>query len=106
MADLNRVIQVLKENGVDEKSIGQFVVSLNNMLAQQIEMEIVSTLGEKDFEELNKLEEAEAHAEISRRYKEATGVAIEQKTEEILDGFVTGFLTEYQRGKLQEKKGQ
>lgn len=104
MAELNRVIQVLKENNVDEKAIGNFVVSLNNMLAQQIEMEIVATLGEADFEELNKLEEAKAHTEISRRYKEATGASIEQKTNEILDGFVTGFLTEYQRGKLQQKK--
>lgn len=105
MADLNRVIEILKENKVDEAAIGQFVVSLNNMLAQQIEMEIVSTLGEKDFKALNELEEKEAHKEISRRYKIATGVTMEQKTQEILDGFVTGFLSEYHRGKLQEKKG-
>ncbi len=106
MADLNRVLQVLKENNVDDKAIGQFVTGLNNMLAQQLEIEIVTTLGEKDFEKLNKLPETQAHAEIVKRYKEITSVPIEQKSQEILNGFVTGFLTEYRQGKPPRKEGK
>lgn len=106
MADLNRVLQVLKENKVDDKAIGKFIIGLNNMLAQQLEIEVVTTLGEKDFEKVNKLPEAQAHAEIVKRYKEITGMPIEQKSQEILDGFVTGFLTEYRQGKPPGKKGK
>ena len=103
MADLDKVVNVLKEKNVPDKDIGQFIVGLNNMLAQQIEIEIVAALGEKDFEELNTLDEKTAHAEISRRYKEITGGSIEQKTDQMLDGFVSGFLAEYEREKLQGK---
>lgn len=104
MADINRIIQVLKENKVDDKAASQFIADLNNMIAQQVEMEIVSTLGEADFKNLNELGEAQAHTEISQRYKAATGVSIQQKSDELLDGFVSGFLTEYQREKLKEKE--
>jgi hypothetical protein len=104
MADISKVIQTLKDEKVDEKSITDFVVSANNMLAQQIQIEIVTTLGETDFERLNAMNESTAHGEISKRYKEITGKSIEQKSDEMLDGFVTGFLTEYQKQKLQGKK--
>ena len=104
MADLNRVVQILKDNKVEDKDIAAFITNLNNIMAQQIEIELISTLGEKDFEELNKMSEATAHEEISKRYKEISGNSIEQKSDQMLDGFVSGFLTEYQREKLKEKK--
>ena len=104
MADLNRVVQILKENKVEEKDIAAFITNLNNVMAQQIEIELISTLGEDDFAKLNKMDEATAHVEISKRYQEISGNSIEQKSDQMLDGFVTGFLTEYQRQKLKEKK--
>lgn len=104
MADLDKVAAVLKENNVDDKAIGEFIVNLNNTLAQQIEIEIVAALGEVDFAQLNNLDEKSAHAEISRRYKEVTGSSIEQKMDRMLDGFVSGFLAEYEREKLAGKR--
>jgi|SRR3989344_7703298 len=103
MADLDKVVNVLKENNVDEKSIGEFIVNLNNTLAQQIEIEIVAALGEEDYAKLNTMDEKTAHEEISRRYKEITGASIEQKMDQMLDGFVSGFLAEYEREKLRGK---
>jgi len=104
MADLNRVVQILKENKVEDKDIAAFITNLNNVMAQQIEIELISTLGEDDFAKLNKMDEATAHTEISKRYQEISGNSIEQKSDQMLDGFVSGFLTEYQRQKLKEKK--
>jgi len=106
MADLDKVVAVLKENKVDDKAIGEFIVNLNNLLAQQIEIELVAALGEADYANLNKMDERKAHAEISRRYKEITGASIEQKMDQMLDGFVSGFLAEYEKEKLQGKKNQ
>jgi len=104
MADLNRVVQILKENKVEDQAIAEFITNLNNVMAQQIEIELISTLGEADFAQLNKMDETTAHAQISKRYKEISGNSIEQKSDQMLDGFVSGFLTEYQRQKLKEKK--
>ena len=104
MADLNKVIKTLKEKNVADKAIGEFVIDLSNMLATQVQLDIVSVLEEKDFAEIDKMENSKAQVEIGRRYKEKTGTSLEQKSDEILDGFVTGFLTEYQREKLKEKK--
>ena len=104
MADLTGVVKTLREEKVDEKAIADFVVSVNNIHAQQIQIELSTTLGEKDLARLNSMDEATAHTEISKRYKEITGTSIEQKSNEIIDGFVTGFLSEYQKQKLQGKK--
>lgn len=104
MADLNKVIKALKEKNVADKAIGEFVIDLSNMLATQVQLDIVSVLEEKDFAEIDKMENSQAQVEIGRRYKEKTGTSLEQKSDEILDGFVSGFLTEYQRQKLKEKK--
>ena len=104
MADIDKIIKTLKDEQVDEKSIAKFISGINNLLAQQIQMEVVATLGEADFAELDKMNETDAHTEIARRYKEITGRSIEQKSDEVLDGFVTGFLSEYQKQKLAEKK--
>ena len=104
MADLTGVVKTLREEKVDEKTIADFVVSVNNTHAQQIQIELATTLGEKDLAILNSMDEATAHKEISKRYKEITGTSIEQKSNEILDGFVTGFLSEYQKQKLQGKR--
>lgn len=104
MAELDKVVKVLKAQNVPDKDIGQFIVGLNNMIAQQVEMEIVGALGEKDFADLNKMDEKTAHVEISRRYKEITGDSIEQKTDQMIDGFVSTFLAEIEKEKLKEKK--
>ncbi len=105
MENLDKVVKILQENKVDDKAIGEFIVNLNNTFAQQIEIELVSALGNADYAALNKMDEKTAHAEISRRYKEITGASIEQKMDQILDGFVSGFLAEYEKEKLQGKRG-
>lgn len=104
MADIDKIIKTLKDEQVDEKSIAQFISGINNLLAQQVQVEVIATLGETDFAKLDKMNEADAHVEIARRYKEITGRSIEQKSDEMLDGFVTGFLSEYHKQKLAEKK--
>lgn len=104
MANFEQIVKVLKENKVEDKEIKDLIVNLNNTFAQQIEIEIVATLGEKDFADLNKLGEKTAHAEISRRYKEITGSSIEQKMAQMMDGFISGFLADFEKQKLQGKK--
>ena len=104
MADIDKIIKTLKDEQVDDKSSAQFISGINNFLAQQVQVAVIATLGETDFARLDKMNETDAHVEIARRYKEITGTSIEQKSNEILDGFVTGFLSEYHKQKLQGKR--
>lgn len=107
MADLPKVIKILQENGVGDEAITTFIADLNNMLAQKLQVELVSVLDdEQEMARLDKLPEDEMKAEMARIYKEKTGKDIGEVSEEILDGFVTGFLTEYHKQKLEEQNGK
>lgn len=97
VADLSRVVQTLKENNVEDQHIAEFIKELSILIGQQIEIELTSALRERDFAELNEMDEDTAHKEISKRYKEITGTSIEQKSDQLVDAFVCRFLTEYQR---------
>lgn len=105
MADLQKVIDVLKENGVEEKDVGIFIENLNNLLAQKIQVELISVIDdEKEMTRLDSLPEDQMQGELAAKYKEKTGKDIADVSQEILDGFVTGFLTQYHKQKLQDQE--
>ncbi|OGY25307.1 MAG: hypothetical protein A2Z11_03035 [Candidatus Woykebacteria bacterium RBG_16_43_9] len=105
MADLERVIKVLQENNVEDKAIGTFIENLNNLLAQKIQVELASVLdSDEEMSRLDKLPEDQMQGELAALYKEKTGKDIAVVSQEILDGFVTGFLTQYHKQKLEEQK--
>lgn len=101
MADLEKVIKVLQENNVEDQAIGTFIEDLNNLLAQKIQVELVSVLdNDEEMARIDKLPPDQMQGELAAVYKEKTGKDIATVSEEILDGFVTGFLTEYHKQKL------
>ena len=101
MADLEKVIKVLQENNVADKDIAGFVLELNNSLSAKIYTELISVLeNESEMARLDKLPPDQMQGELAALYKEKTGKDIAVVSEEILDGFVTGFLTEYHKQKL------
>lgn len=105
MANLEKVIKVLQENGANDEEAKNFVIKLNNLLSQKLYVELITTINdEKDRERLDKMSENEAHEQMQKLYKEKTGKEFKTVSDEILDGFVTGFLTEYHKQKLAEKK--
>ncbi len=105
MADLGKVIKTLQENNVSEDAIATFVADLNNLLAQKIQVELISVLdNEEEMAKLDKLPEDKMQEELAALYKQKTGKDISVVSDEILDGFVTGFLTEYHKQKLEESK--
>lgn len=105
MANIQKVIEVLKENKVEDKAIAAFIENLNSLQAQKIQTELISVLDdEKDMARINELPEDQMQGELAALYKQKTGKDIGVVSDEILDGFVTGFLTEYHKQKLAEKK--
>jgi hypothetical protein len=105
MADLEKVVKILQENNVDDKAIATFIENLNNLLAQKIQVELISVLDEeKEMARLNSLPEDQMQDQLAQLYKEKTGKDISVVSQEIIDGFVTGFLTEYHKQKLEEAK--
>ncbi len=105
MANIQKVIEVLKENKVEDKAIAAFIENLNSLQAQKIQAELISVLDdEKDMARLNDLPEDQMRGELAALYKQKTGKDIGIVSDEILDGFVTGFLTEYHKQKLAEKR--
>ena len=103
MADLNKVIQILKENKVEDEDIGKFILDLNNMVSEKVYIELVGVLDEKDFAEINDMTEDKGKEEVHRRFQEKTGKSVDDLTVDVVDGFVTGFLTEYHKQKLSGK---
>jgi hypothetical protein len=99
MADLQKVIDTLKENNVKDEAIAEFVTDLSTLVAQKVQVELTSVLDtDEEMARLNALPDDEM--------KEKTGRDIVDVTDEIVDGFVTGFLTEYHRQKLEEQGKQ
>lgn len=104
MADLQKVVQILKENGVSDEAAATFITDLNNLLAQKIQVELISVLDtEEEMARLNSLPEDQMQEQLAALYKQKTGKDIADVADEILDGFVTGFLTEYHKQKLEEQ---
>lgn len=104
MADLQKVVQTLKANNVADEAIATFIVNLNNLLAQKIQVELISVLdSDEEMARLDALPEDQMHEQLAAIYKQKTGKDIADVADEILDGFVTGFLTEYHQQKLEEQ---
>lgn len=102
MADITKLIKALKDESVDDKSIAEFVSGLQRALSQRVEHEIAAALSEDDFARLNRMDEAQAHAEISRRYREITGCSIEDVSDNLAGELIEGFLADYESGKPQQ----
>ena len=106
MSNLQKVVEILKENKVEDRAIAVFIENLNNLHAQKIQTELISVLDdEKDMARINALPEDQMQGELAALYKKKTGKDIGVLSDEILDGFVTGFLTQYHKQKLADKKG-
>lgn len=107
MADLEKVVKILKDNGVNDEAAKTFIINLNNLLSQKLYVEIATVLDdEAEMARLDKLPPSQMQEEIAALYKQKTGKDVAIVSEEILDGFVTGFLTEYHKQKLAGKKEQ
>jgi len=105
MTELEKVVKILKENDVKDEAIATFVTNLNELLAQKIQVELTSVLeSEEEMARIDKLPPEQIQDELAAVYKQKTGKDIAVVSNEILDGFVTGFLTQYHKQKLEEKK--
>lgn len=104
MANLGDVTRILKEEGVSDEDIAKFIVNLNNLVAEKMQLEIASVFEEQDAAEIDQMGEDQGIDEVYKRFKEKTGKDVETVRAEVVDGFVTGFLTEYHKQKLREKK--
>ncbi|OGY23140.1 MAG: hypothetical protein A2172_02050 [Candidatus Woykebacteria bacterium RBG_13_40_15] len=105
MADLQKVIDTLKENNVKDEAIAEFVTDLSTLVAQKVQVELTSVLDtDEEMARLDALPDDEMKEQLAALYKEKTGKDIVDVTDEIVDGFVTGFLTEYHKQKLEEQK--
>ena len=105
MADLEKVVKILKDNGVNDEAAKTFIINLNNLLSQKLYVEIATVLDdEAEMARLDKLPPPQMQEEIAALYKQKTGKDVAIVSEEILDGFVTGFLTEYHKQKLAGNK--
>ncbi|MEX0621512.1 MAG: hypothetical protein WD187_00755 [Candidatus Woykebacteria bacterium] len=105
MADLNKVIKILKENGVKDDDARTFIINLNNLLSQKLYLEVATALNdEKEMSRLNSLPPEEMKVEIAKLYKQKTDKDVAAVSDEMLDSFVTGFLTQYHQQRLSSKK--
>lgn len=101
--NLDNVVETLEKEGLSEKQIGEFVVNLNNLVAQKVHVEIMSALTEEDLAEVETATDAEANETISRLYEHRTGSTVDELGDQALDGFVETFLANYEVEKSKEK---
>lgn len=93
--NFDSVIEILKKEGLSDEKIGEFVLTLNNTLTQELYMILVEQLGEEDMQKLNLVtDETERQNQMRQIFEQKTG----QNLKEISDGFVNKYVEEFLEG--------
>lgn len=103
MNKLDKVIEILKTEGLQEQQIGEFIANLNNTIAQKVHLEIMTTLTDSDLAEVEAAKEDEVNLLIAQLYEQRTGESVEKIGDQALDNFVETFQADYERRKANEK---
>lgn len=99
MNPLDKVIEILKKEGLNDEQIAKFIENLNNAIAQKVHMELISALTEEDLAEVEKAKDDEVDLTINQLYKERTGQEASDIGDRALEDFIETFLADYERKK-------
>ncbi len=95
---LQKVVDVLKEQGCNDEQIAQFLTDLTKASFSKLYTDAVSFFNEEDLKAIEACkDQEEANKLIAQKYREKTGVPAETANQKFLDDFCTGFLNEYQK---------
>lgn len=91
---LDRVVTFLQSKGMTEKQIEEFLVNLNNIVAEQLYKTMMVELPEEDIKFLETIPEDQFNSKVSQRYQAVSGKTPDQLSQEILDNLTTSILEE------------
>lgn len=91
---LDQVIDYLKKSGMEQEKIKEFIINLNNMVAEQLYKTMMLELPEEDIKYLETIPEDQFDSEINKRYQKVSGKTTQQLSQQILDTLTTSILEE------------
>lgn len=93
--NFDSVIEILKKEGLTDEKIGEFIVTLNNALTQELYMILVEQLGEEDMQKLNAISDnVQRETQMRQIFEQKTG----QNLKDVSDGFIKSFTDEFLEG--------
>lgn len=103
---MQKVIAILKEKGSTDEQISQFVADLTKTNFARFYTQAMASLTDEDMAAIEACQtDDEANAEIKRLYQLRTGKDPQGEMQKFLDDFAQGFITEYEKDKVQQPAG-
>ncbi len=90
---MKQAIELLKIQGLNEQQVNQFILSLNNILAEQLQRRLLMALTKEEIEEIDKLPDEKIQNELIKRFEKNTRGSLADMSEEILAIFLDSFLS-------------
>lgn len=97
---LDKVLIILKEQGMSPEQIQDFIVNLNNMLSEQMYLRMMQVLTKEDISALDKLPEEQIQTQVTLKFQALTNKNPQEVSDEILSEFLDNFLQEFEKTKL------
>jgi len=91
---LDQVVTFLQSKGMTQEQIEEFLVNLNNIVAEQLYKTMMVELPEEDIKFLEIIPKDQFESEVSQRYQTVSGKTPQQLSQEILDNLTTSILEE------------
>lgn len=94
---LDQVVSFLQSKGMTQQQIEEFLVNLNNIVAEQLYKKMMLELPEEDIQYLEKIPQDQFDDEVSKKYQAVSGKTPQQLSQEILDNLTSSILDETQK---------
>lgn len=97
---LQKVTEILKEQGCSDEQIAQFLTDLTKTSFGKLYSEAVTLFTEDDLKLIESCQdEQSANNIIRQKYTERVGADPDEVVKKYIDDFCTGFLNEYEKDK-------
>lgn len=94
---LDQVVSFLQNKGMTQQQIEEFLVNLNNIVAEQLYKRMMLELPEEDIKILETIPQDQFDSEVSQKYQAVSGQTAQRLSQEILDNLATSILEEAQK---------
>lgn len=94
---LDQVVSYLQSKGMTQQQVEEFLVNLNNIVAEQLYKRMMLELPEEDINYLESIPQDQFETEVSQKYQAVSGKTPAQLSQEILDNLATSILEETQK---------
>lgn len=94
---LDQVVSFLQNKGMTQKQVEEFLINLNNLVAEQLYKRMMLELPEEDIAYLETIPEGQFADEVSKKYQVVSGKTPQQLSDEILNTLASSILEETQQ---------